>query len=48
MGHILELRYGIVAYVVFLGAFLYAIGFIAQVDVPKTINPSIMGHRHPW
>lgn len=41
MGRILGLLYGTVAYVVFLGAFLYAIGFVADIGVPKTINNGV-------
>jgi protein-S-isoprenylcysteine O-methyltransferase Ste14 len=32
------LAYGLVCYVVFLGAFLYAIGFVGDLYVPKSIN----------
>jgi protein-S-isoprenylcysteine O-methyltransferase Ste14 len=38
MSRWLILIYGVVAYVVFLGSFLYAIGFISGTAVPKTIN----------
>jgi methanethiol S-methyltransferase len=32
------LCYGATAYFVFLGTFLYAVGFVSQYIVPKTIN----------
>jgi protein-S-isoprenylcysteine O-methyltransferase Ste14 len=38
MGRILSLCYGIVAYLIFVGAFLYAIGFVDGVVVPKTVD----------
>ena len=38
MGRIIALLYGLVAYVVFLGAFLYAIGFVTRLWVPKHID----------
>jgi hypothetical protein len=34
---ILSFCYGLLAYVVFLGAFLYAIGFVTGLVVPKTV-----------
>jgi hypothetical protein len=38
MGRIVGFLFGGVAYVVFLGAFLYAIGFVAGMVVPKAID----------
>ena len=38
MARILTLLYGLAAYVLFLGAFLYAIGFVSGLPVPKTID----------
>lgn len=38
MGRALSFLYGIIAYIIFLGSFLYAIGFVGDFGVPKTIN----------
>src|SRR6266852_7602684 len=43
MGRIIAFLYGLVAYVVFLGAFLYAIGFVTGLWVPKTIDTGPAG-----
>lgn len=37
-GRILSFIYGIVSYVIFLGSFLYAIAFVGDFWVPKTVN----------
>ena len=34
----LTLAYGGFAYLIFLGTFLYAVGFVSQLVVPKTVN----------
>lgn len=38
MGRLLSFLYGAIAYIIFLGSFLYAIGFVGDFWVPKTIN----------
>jgi len=38
MGRIIAFVYGLTAYIAFLGAFLYAIGFVTGIVVPKTID----------
>ena len=43
MGPILALAYGVAAYFVFLCTFLYAIGFVSGVVVPKTVDTGSAG-----
>src|SRR6056297_379858 len=35
---IVSFIYGIVTYIIFLGSFLYAVSFVGDFGVPKTIN----------
>ncbi|MCC7047827.1 MAG: isoprenylcysteine carboxylmethyltransferase family protein [Alphaproteobacteria bacterium] len=43
MRKFLALAYGVIAYVLFLGVFLYAVGFAEGIVVPKTIDTGTVG-----
>ena len=47
MGGIASVLYGVLAYLLFLGTFLYAIAFVGNLPVPKTIDSGAAGPLVP-
>ncbi len=47
MGGMLSVSYGIISYCLFLATFLYAVGFVGDLAVPKTIDSGQAGALVP-
>ncbi len=47
MGGVIAVLYGALVYLLFLGTFLYAIAFVGNLPVPKTIDSGDAGPLVP-